>query len=303
MMASQLKVFITGGTGFLGSHIVMQLLAAGHEVTILAREPERVTGFQNLPRLRFVKGLITDYDIIADCLKGQDACIHTVLNWGDTASEILLSDTLPAVKLFEMAAELGVKQCIFTSSTAALGEYRHSMHEEMKSKPVDHYGAAKAATENFMLGLTYKYPIRCNIVRPGRIIGRSLVNGGKDWTFPAVPELVGMARRNETITVMKNDGTQLISGYDLARIYLAILLSTKNREIYFGLGKHFIDREAIARKAVELLGSKSEIVVTPNPFEESPKLFELSKIEQHFGFVFDTWPEILGEIEEAIRVV
>ncbi len=295
-----MKIFVTGGTGFLGSHIVMQLLDQGHEVTVLARDLNRVTGFKGLKGLNLVKGLITDFEKFQDWLKGQDVLIHTVLNWGESASEMILNDMLPAVKLFETAAQVGVQQGIFTSSTMALGEYRHDMHEEMPKKPLDFYGADKASIENFLFGISRKYPMRCNIVRPGRIIGRRAVENGKDWTFEAVPQLVGLVKADKEIRVMKNDGTQLIYGGDLAKIFVALVNSDKNREIYFGVGKNFIDKEAIARKILELTNSKNKIIVEENPYEDRPKMFDAGKIERDFGFSFDTWPEIIEEIKNEI---
>jgi len=296
-----MKVFVTGGTGFLGSHIVMQLLAQGHEVKVLARDTERVTGFKNLKGLTLVKGLITDFDCFPAWLDGMDVCIHTVLNWGESAAEMLLNDTLTSVKLFEEAAKANVKHAIFTSSTMAFGEYRDNMTEDMIRKPLDYYGAAKASTEHFLFGITHKYDMQCNIVRPGRIIGRKAVEGGKDWTYEVVSEVVKKVLANDTITVMKNDGTQLIHGGDLAKIYLEIMDSNKTREIYFGLGKYFIDKEAIARKTIEMTNSSSKIIVEKNPYEDSPKLFDVNKIERDFGLSFDTWEEIIGEIQCELK--
>ncbi|MEI6602934.1 MAG: NAD(P)-dependent oxidoreductase [Clostridia bacterium] len=292
-----MRVFVTGGTGFLGSHIVMQLLRDGHEVTVLARDLERVTGFKDLKGLTLVKGLITDFSRFPGWLEGQDCVIHTVLNWGESASDMLLNDTLTSVKLFEEAARAKVKQGIFTSSTMALGEYRHDMHEEMPNKPLDYYGAGKASTEAFLFGISRMTEMRCNIVRPGRIIGRKAVEGGKDWSFAPVKDFVEKAKRNEDICVVRNDGTQFIDGRDLAKIYLALLTADKNREIYFGVGKRFIDHEMIARKIVALTSSQSHIKIDENPYEDRPKMFDVSKIEKDFGFAFDTWDEIVEEME------
>ena len=119
-----MKIFMTGGMGFIGSYIVKMLIDNGHEVTVLARNPDKVPAFKNLPGVNILKGGLADFDLIEKKLPGHDACIHNALGWGDTAVEMLKNDTLCSVFIFEKAAASGVKQLIYTSSTAALGDFR-----------------------------------------------------------------------------------------------------------------------------------------------------------------------------------
>ncbi len=152
-----MKVFLTGGTGYLGSHIAMLLLKEGHEVTILARSPGLIPAFNNMPGLKIVKGAMDSFDIIRENIKGHDACIHTARTFSsffadEPASNILNVDVYSSLRLFEAAAENGVKDAVFASSSMALGDYRHNMNEDMNLLPFNYYGSAKASIECFMLG-------------------------------------------------------------------------------------------------------------------------------------------------------
>lgn len=296
-----MRVFITGGMGFIGSYIVIDLLKNGHEVTILARNPAKVQAFQRMNGITVVQGGLTDYDVIANHLPGHDACIHNALYWGNTAIEMLNNDTRCSVQLFEIAAKAGVKHMIYTSSTAAMGEFRPQMQEEMKLKPTDFYGATKASTEAFLLAFASNTKMRCNIVRPGYTIGNPVVPGASIYSDTRFKEIVKNALAGAAITVTKHDGTQFIWAGDLAKIFTAALQSDINRAIYFGLSKNFTTWEEIARKAIQMTESKSKIVVDDEGKNTDPVLFDLSKIEREFGFIFNSSKEIENHLKYLIE--
>ena len=55
-----MKIFLTGGTGFIGSYAVKALVDTGHQLTILARNPQKVPKLYELPGVRIIHGTITD---------------------------------------------------------------------------------------------------------------------------------------------------------------------------------------------------------------------------------------------------
>ena len=79
--------------------------------------------------------------------------------------------------------------------------------------------------------------------------------------MPELPEIVDKASRGEPITLTKNTGLQFIWAGDLARVYSCLLGSTVNREVFTSLSPDFITWEQIARWAVEICVSSSEINV------------------------------------------
>src|SRR3954465_12265125 len=98
-----MKVFLTGGMGFIGSHIVVELISRGHAVTILARDPAKIPSFQKTPGIVVVKGGLDDEATIASALEGHDACIHNALYWEQEPTELQLKDPRATVRVFEAA--------------------------------------------------------------------------------------------------------------------------------------------------------------------------------------------------------
>jgi UDP-glucose 4-epimerase len=213
---------------------------------------------------------------------------------------MLHNDTRCSIHMFAMAADAGVKQLIYTSSTAAMGEFRPGMHEEMKLKPTDFYGATKAATEAYLLAFGSKTNMRCNIVRPGFTIGNPVVPGASIYSDKRFKEIVKNALTGEDIRVTKHDGTQFVWAGDLAKIYAAILTANVNRGVYFGLSQDFTTWEAIARQVLEMTGSKSRLIVEDKDWGADPYLFDLSKIKREFGLAFDSTQIITDHLRYLI---
>ena len=283
-----MNVFVTGGTGFIGSYVVDLLVRSGHTVTILARNPSKVSGFVGHPNIRFVQGTLTDRQAIKHGLEGSDACIHIALGWGDTAVDMLEADTLPSLHIFETAAQLGVKNMIYTSSIAAFGEPKDLYTDATCPRPTNFYGATKAATESYILALSHVYGVRCNVIRPGYTFGNPVVDGASIYSDTKFANIVKSARSNEPITVAHDDGTQFIWAGDLARLYGAVLTSTHNRELFTAVSTEFTAWEEIARIAVEYLGSKSSIVSDDKGLDRSKGRCDVTPIERAFGFRFVT---------------
>ncbi|WP_274653238.1 NAD-dependent epimerase/dehydratase family protein [Paenibacillus humicola] len=282
-----MNVFVTGGTGFIGSYVVKELLDHGHTLTLLARNPDKVPGFVGHERIRFVAGGMDDADAIAEGLKNQDACVHVALSWlGGTAMENMMHETVPSVRLFQAAADAGVRKIIYTSSIASFGTAPH--HDMGYIKPSTYYSATKAASEAYLMSIAHEYRIQANIVRPGYTFGNPCVEGGPLYPDQKLVNMVRSARAGESMTFVKNDGTQFIWAGDLVKVYTELLHSDSlNRNYYTAVSTEFRTWAQIAQMAVDLLGSKSQIVLKdkgrPDPGDRP---IDVSEIQNTFGFAF-----------------
>ncbi len=299
-----MKIFLTGGTGFIGSYVARALSDQNHEIYILARNTGKVPGLNDLPGIKIIKGMISDFDLIKDCLKGIDACVHVALGWGDNAVDMMRNETLPTVFLMEESARAGVKKFVYTSSTAAVGYTQVvSLDETARTKPVDYYGATKASAENFLNAVSYNYDMKCSIIRPGYTFGNPVIGGAFMQPDGRFREIVKNAKLNQDIALIKNDGTQFIHAGNLAEIYTAVLSSNFNREIYFGLSTEFITWEKIAEEAVKLTGSKSKIIFEDRGYDEKPHLYLVDKIKRDFNLSFKCSDRITDHLKYLIGIL
>lgn len=296
-----MKIFMTGATGFIGSHVAFRLLQAGHAISMIARNPDKVPQLSSHPRVKRFTATLYDYDVIRTALIGCDACVHVALGWGDTPLDMLQSDTTATVSLLANCLEAKLSRFLYTSSTAALGPFLAEMCETDPLAPTDYYGATKAASEAYVLAVASKSAMRCNVIRPGYTFGNPVVPGAPMQSDPRLFDIVRRAKKHQEIVLLAGDGTQFVSAPDLARLFEAVLCSSDNREIYYGLGADFVSWESIARKVIALTGSSSTIRLTGSP--TAPCLFSLGKIRDKFGFTFDAEPYLSEHLEHLIATL
>jgi dihydroflavonol-4-reductase len=121
-----MRVLVTGGTGYVGSHSVAALVGAGHEVTVLARSPERVA-----PALRPLGvadvgteiGDVTDADTVERAMRGQDAVLHaaSVFSMDARKADEMRSVNIAGTEtVLGAAARLGLDPIVYVSSELAL---------------------------------------------------------------------------------------------------------------------------------------------------------------------------------------
>ncbi|MBN1799519.1 MAG: NAD(P)-dependent oxidoreductase [Spirochaetales bacterium] len=281
-----MNVFVTGGTGFIGSHVVAELLRQGHEVTCYARNPHKIIGFSGLAKLHWIEGTLDDLETMCMGLKNQDVCIHLALGWDSTAQGMLQRDTKPAVALAETAARIGLKRFIYVSSTAAIGEYRASMDEDSVCRPLDNYGATKAATEAFVCAISKTYSLPCTIIRPGYVFGEPAVEGAPMEPDDRFRAMVKALKTGEDLEYIRNDGTQFIWVGDLIKVFLASLRDYALTNVYLAVGSEYITWEEICLKARELLGSRSVVRTRDLGWSEAACTYDYSRIAGELGLVF-----------------
>jgi len=288
-----MKIFITGGTGNIGQYVVLSMINAGHEALVLSRNPGKYPSLSQNKNVTAVQGDITDHKLMADCVEGRDAVIHIALGWGDEPMSMLTNDTVATVNLLEVAEKAGVKKFIYTSSTAAMGRMRQTMEESMANLPVDLYGSTKAASEAYVLGFRKYYgggrevSMKRNVIRPGYTYSTPPYSDGATQPDDRFRKIAEAAVNDKPIVLTKHDGTQFISACEIAQLYLKLVESDKNEEVYLALADTFTSWEWIAKAALEYCpSSKSEIVLNDLGWSEKPMLFDVGRMRKDFGLSF-----------------
>lgn len=131
-----MKAFVTGGSGFIGQHVVKKLLARGYEVYALARSAEATAVLQDLG-CTVVPGDITDVASMREGMAGSDIVFHMAawykignVDWVK-AEAVNVGGTR---KVLRLAFELGIPKIIYTSTTAVFGDTNGQLVDEQYYK-------------------------------------------------------------------------------------------------------------------------------------------------------------------------
>lgn len=174
-----MKVLITGGAGFIGSHLTDRLLAAGNEVVVL---DNLSTGKrENLPVSAFGFELVADdirnLDTVRRCTRGVDAVVHLAAVASVQAS---IDDPIAThqtnfdgtLNLLEAARAQGVKRFLYASSAAVYGDAtRLPVSETSRPQPLSPYAADKLAGEHYLYYYFNKHGLATTAFRFFNIYG------------------------------------------------------------------------------------------------------------------------------------
>ena len=294
-------VLVTGGAGFIGSHLVDHLLQLGEKVTVL---DDGSTGdFKNLIQhknnsdLRIVNGSILDSEKISGVFKDIDMCFHTAAALG---VENIVKNPIQALEVnqrgsenvFNLASQAGIRT-LFTSTSEIYGRnpnqpLREDSDRVLGSPRISRwtYSEAKALDEFLALHLhiTQNFPVTIarlfNTVGPRQVGSYGMV----------LPKFVSAALLNKPILI-HGDGSQTRTFVSVDEVVKALYqLITSNQtigEVYNVGGIEEISIVNLAKKIIELTNSKSEIVYIKHAdifgenFEEPlRRVPEISKIKK-----------------------
>lgn len=198
------RVLVTGGSGFIGSHLVRALRGAGAEVVVadmVAYADGGVSCHEIDLRSAFAAEEVIE--------PGLDTIVHlaastSVLRSVDQPAETFENNVTVTASLLERARQCGVGTFVFASTNAVVGPARHfPIHERTPLAPLTPYGATKAAAEMLLSTYNAMYDMRCCWLRLTNVYGPGM--GHKD---SVVPRLVKAARAGVGFDVY-GDGLQL----------------------------------------------------------------------------------------------
>jgi len=297
-----MRIYITGGTGFIGSHVVKELSKGGHRITVLARNPDKAPGLRSLPGVEIKKFDLSDYSKLKTMTKKIDALVLVALGWGDTGPDMIKNETLPEISLIDIAIRKGAKKIIFTSSTAAAGPVPVTTDELSRRNPTDFYGATKGSVELFMSAYSnYHKNIAFNVIRPGYTFGWPVVDGGAMEPDKRFRDLCKKAKNGERLEFIMHDGTQFLWAGDLAKVYSSVLAGDCKNEIFYGLSKNFITWEQIGKWAFKYAGTKPKFKLLDKGWSDNPPLYSVDKIEKHFGLAFNSTETVKAHVKYLIE--
>jgi UDP-glucose 4-epimerase len=202
---------VTGGAGFMGSHVTERLLIAGHEVIVL---DDLSGGFrENVPRgACFVQGSVTDHELIDRLFDAHsfDYVYHLAAYAAEGLSHFIkrfnyTNNLIGSVNLINASINHRVKCFVFTSSIAVYGAGQSPMSEDMIPVPEDSYGISKLAVEQELRVSHEMFGLDYIIFRPHNVYGERQNIGDRYRNVVGI--FMNQLLRGEPMTIF-GDGTQ-----------------------------------------------------------------------------------------------
>lgn len=168
------RVAITGGTGFIGGHLVRALLALGCRPILLARSAKKEDSFADLHnRVQWAQVDLSEPNSVWGALQEfkPSAVIHLAgaLGRGDVYSAAVACaevNVAATVRLLDAAMQAKVRRIVIIGSAEEYGDQDGPLHEELPMLPVSPYGIAKASATNFARALHTKAGCPVVVARP-----------------------------------------------------------------------------------------------------------------------------------------
>ncbi|MDZ4860633.1 MAG: NAD-dependent epimerase/dehydratase family protein, partial [Candidatus Hydrogenedentes bacterium] len=192
-----MKVLVTGGAGFIGSHVAGQLIEAGHTVAIIDNISTGMREYVH-PKAAFYETAIGDAGVagIVEREKPEAVChlaaqinvTESVKNPGFDA----ITNIVGTINLLEACIKGGVKRFIFSSTGGAIygAPEKLPATEETKPAPMSPYGTSKLCTEEYIKLYARLYPLTYVILRYGNVFGPRQVPHGECGVCAVLTELM-----------------------------------------------------------------------------------------------------------------
>lgn len=273
------RILITGGAGFIGSHLVERLIDANEVVVFdnLHRNALQFAHLEQHEHLHLVKGDVLDFDAVRRAIDGCQVVIHcaaiagvyTVDRSAIRTMEVNLLGTNQVVKA---AIQAGVERFVEFSTSEIYGPFIHKGKEDDLSTigPIGEnrwvYAASKLASEHLSYAHYKEDGLPLVVVRPFNVYGPRQVGDG------AIRGMICQALRNLPITIY-NDGTQIRAWCFISDFADGVLRCTERQAAVgqaFNLGnpQGTVTNFELANMIIRLTNSRSEIVFRPHPGPE-----------------------------------
>ncbi len=207
------SVLVTGGSGFIGSHLVEGLLEKGHQVRVIDNlSNSSLSNIEHLKdRIDFVQGSITDLETMMKAAKGVEYIFHQAAVGSVPRSIEKPLDTHEAnatgtLNVCIAAQEAGCKRIISASSSAVYGGILEvPKREDMRPVPISPYGASKIAGEFYLESFYHLYGIESVSLRYSNVFGP---RQNPNLQYAAViPKFIKAIMNNQAPTIF-GDGKQ-----------------------------------------------------------------------------------------------
>jgi UDP-glucose 4-epimerase len=293
-----MNVLVTGGAGYVGSHLVHALCRAGCAVRALDLRPACAewvveTGCE------FIQGSLTDTALVAQAVQGIETICH--LAWGfypgDERRE-LQDNILGTLNLLQAALEANVQQVVFASTAVVYGPTgstrvgeEHPCHPERGSIGGPVYGIAKLACEALCLACGRR-DLPATVLRMHGVFSEGRLS--------QFGQMIEQALAGEPVRAIRGAGGEYIHLDDVLRAFLLVIGNVKAYGQVFNLaGSHTYREPELARYIVETAGSESRVELVEDPAQEMVSV-SVDRLDRVLGYEPERGEFLTGLIRDAV---
>jgi len=260
-----MKIMVTGGAGFIGSHIVDRLMKEGNEVVVYdnlsSGKMEFIEHHMNNEKFTFIEADLLNFEKLRESVKDMDIIYHVAANpdvkLGAQDTKVHFEQNVKATyNLLEAMRINDVEDIIFTSTSTVYGEANVIPTPEDYGPlvPISLYGASKLAAEAFIMSYSHTFGMKAVIYRFANIVGPRSTHG-------VIYDFIMKLKRNPKELEILGDGTQTKSYLYVEDCVDAIMFGYENRrndvEIFNIGSEDWINVRRIADIVVEEMGLKN----------------------------------------------
>ena len=251
-----MKIMITGGAGYIGSHIALQALVEGHQVLIydnLSNSGAGTVSFLGSRGATVVRGDILDRPLVTDTMKRfrPDLVIHSAGLKDAAESESIpfqyyktnVDGTLTVLQAMEDA---GLDRMIFSSSAAVYGESKFQLNENSPLRPSSAYGKSKMMAEDLVADFAQRGRTAISLRYFNPVASHPLIPQYRSNTFMSI--LTGAASGRNRGIVLFNEGDNVrdfIHILDLADVHLRVGNLSGHHVFNVGTGKGYKIKDVV----------------------------------------------------------
>jgi UDP-glucose 4-epimerase len=236
MIEAKKKVLVTGGAGFIGSHLVDRLVREGYPVRVIdnlsSGKIENIQHHIDTNKVEFIKGDIRDATLVNKSVDGVDFVLHLAaiisvpfsMENPDLTFDV---NTQGTHNLLLAAAEKSVEKFVFISSCAVYGDPEvNPVTEEIKTNPISPYAESKLIGERYCLSFNQSNQLKTVVLRFFNVYGpRQSMNAYSG----VITIFINKVKQKEPLTIY-GDGSQTRDFVNVRDIVDGILASMKTNK-------------------------------------------------------------------------
>jgi UDP-glucose 4-epimerase len=289
------KVLVTGGAGFIGSHMVDRLVNDGYDVRIIddlsTGRIENIQSLLSAGMVDFVKGDIRDASLVTKNIDDIDVVVHfaavTSVPFSVKNPELTFDvNLLGTLNLIRACAQRDIGRFVFVSSCAVCGDPKSlPVREEHQTNPISPYAESKLIAERYCLGFQQRQLLKSVVLRFFNVYGPR--QGMNDYSG-VITRFIDRVRQKEPLSIY-GDGSQtrdFVNVHDVVEAVLASMKSSDSEGEVFniGSGKPTSINE-LAKTILELAGVDLEIrYEKPRAGDIKDSYADISKAKKFLGY-------------------